>query len=154
MKTLLPILALTITASAQSIKEGKAITDWTPVSVGESADSHVQGDGRMVMSFANVQRSDETFKGWMRFVLPSSSIALEGNWKEIRFYVECDCRRNTVQALAGIAYGIDGSIRAEKSKTTMEHTAKGSMGRELFEFFCERGGKPVSAPTLKPSGNP
>lgn len=160
MKTLLLILALAVGVSAQNINEGKALTKWTPVGFAADIRNHVsgsvidpdvqvEGDGGTEMSFANVQRSDDTFKGWVRFILPSSAIVLEGKWREARFYVICDCRKNSVQALSGIAYGVDGSIRAEKTKINMG-TEPGSLGREMFEFFCERGGPAVIAPTLKP----
>lgn len=149
MKPLILILLLAFTVSAQKIQEGKSITNWVPVSAGVSKDPRVQGNIRAELSFANVQRSDNAFKGWARFVFPNG-VALEGNWKEARFYVVCDCRKNVIKALTGIAFGVDGTIRAEESKRIMEHTTPGSIGREMFQFFCERGGPATTAPTLKP----
>lgn len=154
------LIACAITVSAQSVREGKAITNWTPIgwaadaskrADGAKQEARIEGDGRMEMSFANVQRSGDTFKGWMRFVFPSSVLVLEGNWNEIRFYVVCDCRKDNIKALTGIAYGSNGAIRAEESKQILEHTVPGSMGRQLFEFFCERGGPTsMTPPKLKP----
>lgn len=160
MKTLLLILALTVGVSAQNIKEGKAITDWTPVSVAADIskrvdgtaldkDVSIEGSGRTEMSFAKVQRSENTFRGWMRFLLPSSAIVFRGKWNEIRVYVVCDCRKNEIKALKGIVYGVDGTIHAEENKQILEHTKPGSIGRDLFEFFCERGGPATVAPKLK-----
>lgn len=158
MKLLLILLLTCLTIQAQSIKEGKEITTWTPVGFaadvrnradGTPLDVRVEGNGRAELSFANVQRSEETFKGWVRAVFPSSTINLEGKWNEARFYVICDCRKNSIQALTGIAYGINGNIRAEKTKITMS-TEPGSLGRDMLEFFCERGGPPATvAPKLK-----
>lgn len=161
MKAVLLILALAVTVSAQSIKEGKSITQWTTVGVAPDITKRaegakpleggqIEGSGTMEMSFANVRRSGDTFKGWMRFVFPSSAIVVEGKWNEVRFYVNCDCVKNNIKTLTGIAYGLDGSIRAEKTDQTLEHTVRGSIGRELFEFFCERGGPPSTVPTLRP----
>lgn len=150
MKALLLIPLLAVSVSAQKIKEGQAITNWTPVGVGVAVDALVEGDKQMEMSFANVRRSEDKFRGWVRFVFPSSAIVLEGRWNEARFYVECDCRKNSLQVLSGIAYGVDGSIRAEQKKIAFSTTEPGTMGRQMFEFFCERGGPPSIAPTLKP----
>lgn len=150
MKALLLILVLAVGCHAQKVKEGKAITEWVPVSPGVSSDTRIEGDGKMLMSFAHIKRSDDTFKGWVRFVFPSSAIVIEGKWNEARFYISCDCRKNEIKALSGIAYGLDGSIRSTEDKQILEPTAPGSIGRELFEFFCERGGPPSVAPTLKP----
>lgn len=161
MKPLLLILLLAVTVSAQSTKEGKQITNWTPVGVSPNISTRaagapdldprmsVEGTGKAEMSFANVKRSGDTFKGWVRFVFPSSAIVLQGKWNEVRFYVVCDCRKNEIKTLSGIAYGLDGTVRAEETKQVLD-TVPGSIGRELFEFFCERGGPPLIAPTLKP----
>lgn len=161
MKTLFLILLFAVAVSAQNPKEGKQITDWTPVGIAPNISKRatgapeldprmsVEGAGKAEMSFANIKRSGDTFKGWVRFVFPSSTIVWQGKWNEVRFYVVCDCRKNDFKALAGIVYGLDGTIRADKMGEKLD-TVPGSIGRELFEFFCERGGPPTKAPTLKP----
>lgn len=162
VKALLLLLALAAPVYGQSINEGKNITKWTPVSVApdvtqrvdkETSDNkmRIEGSGRMEMSFANVQRSGDTFKGWVRFIFPSSAIVSEGRWNEVRFYVNCDCRKNIIKALKAIAYGVDGRIRVDEGKQVLAHAVPGSIGHQLFEYFCERGGgAPTGPPTLKP----
>jgi hypothetical protein len=150
MKPLLLILALAFTIQAQSAKEGKRITKWTPVDQG--------ADERVKSYFApeTVRRADDVIKVWVKFEFPYGSGFLPQNtdFGMVRAYVTLDCAQSRISLPTAITYDRNGKFVAEKERINeaVDWEKPNTMGHAIFEYFCERPAPPpTKAPTLKPN---
>ena len=147
MKTLLLITLLAVSVSAQSVKEGKAITDWKFVSEGPLIKSYIATD--------TIKRGGDIIKVWMRFELPHGSRDLYADtpidFGESRIYGLINCSQNKVQAKTMMVYDRQGNFYAAKTDAFgWEEDRPDTIGHSVFVYFCERGETPTKAPTLKP----
>lgn len=135
------------------IQEGREITKWHRVKSGV-----VTIDGRtdyMVVSIAEVKRSEETVRIWLQISMPNGSwFALPGtDYGEIRYRAKVICTEvGRARADAMIAYGRKGEfLYMRELDEASGPELKGSVGQAIYTYICERGGREdTGPPKLKP----
>jgi hypothetical protein len=139
VKTLLLILALAITASAQSL-------DWKHVGSGPTVELYV----------AEIARGPKQVKFWLRWDFPNGApdgLLPVNGVSSIHAEATFDCVKQTAKLTNGYGFFYDAGgnlIKKAKDKETVKGMMPGSVGNYVLEYFCERGEKPTKAPTLKP----
>lgn len=149
MKALLLILALAVSVCAQSVKEGKGITEWTFL-----ADSN-NGTAKIYFAPKTVRRDEDIIKVWVTVEFPSGDNGLfipNKNSGALRVFAVFDCKNNSTRALTMLLYDTKAKVSRTREKVSDEvaHETPNTFGYVLFEYFCERGEAPTVRPKLKP----
>lgn len=147
MKTLLLILALTVSASAQEWKLIKEMSGAIPKHKGLTIEFYA----------AEIARGDDTVKLLVRTDFPNGAPRLEGATYPKGFdptsitrttsKVQFNCKTLEVRFIKDSAEIYYSNGKKFKSKEPSFALASGHI---FSEYFCERGEKATEAPTLQP----
>lgn len=139
MRTILPILLLALTASAQTNLNWKVVTKGPTLKI----------------LVAETARGPKEVKFWIRFDFPDGAPAgfpVDGVGS-VRTEATFNCEKRTAKLTKGYGYFYDkfgAFITKAKDKQTVKEVP-GSVGNYILEYFCEQPSKPVTAPPkLKP----
>jgi hypothetical protein len=152
MKTILLIFVLALTAQAQSVKEGKAITDWTPL----TEDVDTRSNTPYKVFYSSIRRGDDYTKTWLRADFPQGSRAVFPSWRgpeigSIRLWIKLRCFQHSGNAETVIVYDMSGKMVAADTIGEEATENKNTLGQFIMDAFCEREPQILSGPPrLKP----
>ena len=153
MKTLILILLLAFTASAQSLDNKAPFDEWLFIQQGSGPNGVVN----LHIAPKTIQRNDDQIKVWMQITTHYGS-PFKDNWHGPlpavlpdlgRGHATLDCKARKMKIEESIIYNRELHMFYPTIKETVKEQP-GTLGWIVFEYFCEREGKKLTGPpTLK-----